>query len=153
MKLNVFGSLAGLLIIMSVFMPWFSVQTSTNLHSEALVPLVFNLGVLYSHTRGYLDLTSPPAWIYVILVIMVISGVICFFNGFIGGVFGTLGIAFFLVMSPYIYLIWKTDLTYVGLFVFSISLSYGFFLALGGCLLAFAAHTHLKSFSLNLSFR
>lgn len=150
MKLNVFGLIAGLLIIVSVFMPWFSVQTSTQLHTESLVPLVFNLDLLFSHTKGYLDLTSPPAWIYGILLAVVISGVVCFFNGFLGGILGLLAIGSFLIMSPYIYLIWKSDLTYVGLFVFSISLSYGFFFALTGCMLAFISHTYLKNFSFPL---
>jgi len=151
MKLNIFSLIAGFLMITSVFTPWFSVQTSTHTHSQAYVPLVFNLGILHSYTEGYLDLTSPQTWIHVVLAVIVISGIVCFFNSFLGGILGIFGLASFLIISPHIYLLWAADLTYVGWFTFSISLSYGFFLALTGCLLALISHVYLKRFDFQFS--
>lgn len=78
MRLNPIGIIGGIVLIISPFLPWFSV-------------LIFTVSLLDIVLLG--DLVA-----LLILILLVLGGIVSFFKGLIGGIIGLIGAIIFTIL-------------------------------------------------------
>jgi len=127
MRINPIAILAGMMLIVSPFLPFL-----------AMSEVQFNLltFIFYSQANEYWVLSLIAT---VTLIFLVAGGVVCFVNGVVGGALGLLGL-----LPPTV--LWAIIVferpTYLAV---SFGPSYGFILAWIGCIVAFGSHYYKVS--------
>lgn len=120
--LNLVGIIAGIIILVTIFSPWTTVVYIAGLttYSRDFTPLEFFTGSFSAYLTGLLALPPPPQIVGVInsllaripiytslalitVVLLIVSAVIAFFHGFIGGGIGLIGLLIYTVLGNDLY--------------------------------------------------
>lgn len=155
-KFDPVNIVAGLLGIISPFLPWVSIEgalsitvygqpISSQLVGSLNLPALIELADLISsspflqqYAPSYANLIYVLRWGCILtLILLVIGGITVFFKGIIGGILSLIGILLFTVVGGNFY---QGIMLNVG-FIYT-SLSIGYFLAWVGCLTSFASYIH-----------
>jgi hypothetical protein len=120
--LNLVGIIAGIIILLTIFSPWIGVVYIAGLttYSREFSSLDFFTGSFSLYLTGLLGIPPPPQIVGVItsllarvpvytslalvtVVLLIVSAVLTFFHGFIGGGLGLIGLLIYTVLGSDLY--------------------------------------------------